>query len=200
MVAILGPFSAHFQTHFWLIFVYLAEKQTKSDVKNGYHDQPGKEISEKWSKNAFSPSGTLSVSKSGSRNRKKTGTELDRTAKSQTRQLQFRVFGNKKPHATACNQVGSSRLQPVHDTPNKCAHFEPILRTNGPELQVYSWFEPVWTGFFFGFNWKQLQLVRTGSDRFFVVPVRFFWYFRIRQPVAVAVRPKMAKKPDRTGL
>ena len=32
-VAILGPFSAHFQTHFWLIFVYLAEKQTKGNEK-----------------------------------------------------------------------------------------------------------------------------------------------------------------------
>ena len=28
-VAILGPFSAHFQTHFWAIFEYLAEEQTK---------------------------------------------------------------------------------------------------------------------------------------------------------------------------
>ena len=37
--------------------------------------------------------------------------------------------------------------------------------------------------------------------RFFAVSVRFFLYFRIRQPVAVAVavRPKIAKKPDRTG-
>ena len=33
MVAILGPFSAHFQTHFRLIFVYLAEKQTKGNQK-----------------------------------------------------------------------------------------------------------------------------------------------------------------------
>ena len=32
-VAILGPFSAHFQTHFRLIFVYLAEKQTKGNEK-----------------------------------------------------------------------------------------------------------------------------------------------------------------------
>ena len=30
-VAILEPFSAHFQSHFWLIFVYLAEEQTKRD-------------------------------------------------------------------------------------------------------------------------------------------------------------------------
>ena len=30
-VAILGPFSSHFQTHFRLIFVYLAEEQTKRD-------------------------------------------------------------------------------------------------------------------------------------------------------------------------
>jgi hypothetical protein len=28
-VAILGPFSGHFQTHFRVIFEYLAEKQTK---------------------------------------------------------------------------------------------------------------------------------------------------------------------------
>ena len=32
-VAILGPFSAHFQTHFRLIFVCLAEKQTKGNEK-----------------------------------------------------------------------------------------------------------------------------------------------------------------------
>jgi hypothetical protein len=32
-VAILGPFLAHFQTHFRLIFVYLAEKQTKGNEK-----------------------------------------------------------------------------------------------------------------------------------------------------------------------
>ena len=32
-VAILGPFSAHFQTHFGLIFVCLAEKQTKGNEK-----------------------------------------------------------------------------------------------------------------------------------------------------------------------
>jgi hypothetical protein len=31
----------------------------KNDVKNGYHEHHGKEISEKWSKNAFSPPGTL---------------------------------------------------------------------------------------------------------------------------------------------
>ena len=62
MVAILGPFLAHFQTHFWLIFMYLAEKQTKgneNDVKNGYHEHPGKENLEKWCKNAFFPPGTL---------------------------------------------------------------------------------------------------------------------------------------------
>ena len=65
-VAILGPFSAHFQTHFRLIFMYLAEKQTKvtendveNDAKNGYREHPGKEILEKWSKNAFFPSGTV---------------------------------------------------------------------------------------------------------------------------------------------
>ena len=29
-VAILGPFSGHFQTHFQVIFEYLAEEQTKS--------------------------------------------------------------------------------------------------------------------------------------------------------------------------
>ena len=28
-VAILEPFSGHFQTHFWVIFEYLAEEQTK---------------------------------------------------------------------------------------------------------------------------------------------------------------------------
>ena len=46
--------------------MYLAEKQTKvtendveNDVKNGYHEHPGKEILEKWSKNAFFPSGTV---------------------------------------------------------------------------------------------------------------------------------------------
>ena len=31
----------------------------KNDVKNGYHEHPGKEILEKWSKNAFFPLGTL---------------------------------------------------------------------------------------------------------------------------------------------
>jgi hypothetical protein len=31
----------------------------KNDIKNGYCEHPGKEILEKWSKNAFSPSGTL---------------------------------------------------------------------------------------------------------------------------------------------
>ena len=52
MVAILGPFSAHFQTHFQLIFVYWqTNKQNgmKNDVKNGYHEHPRKEILEKWS-------------------------------------------------------------------------------------------------------------------------------------------------------
>ena len=53
-VAILGPFSARFQTRFQLIFVYLAEKQTKgmkndgkNDVKSGYHERSEMEISEK---------------------------------------------------------------------------------------------------------------------------------------------------------
>ena len=65
-VAILGAFSAHFQTHFRLIFMYLAEKQIKvtendveNDAKNGYREHPGKEILEKWSKNAFFLSGTV---------------------------------------------------------------------------------------------------------------------------------------------
>ena len=31
----------------------------KNDVKNGYRETPGTEIIEKWSKNAFLPSGTL---------------------------------------------------------------------------------------------------------------------------------------------
>ena len=31
----------------------------KNDVKNGYRETPGMEIIEKWSKNAFFPSGTL---------------------------------------------------------------------------------------------------------------------------------------------
>ena len=30
-VAILGPFLGHFQTHFWAIFEYLAEEQTKGN-------------------------------------------------------------------------------------------------------------------------------------------------------------------------
>ena len=65
-VAILGPFSAHFQTHFRLIFVYLAgnkQKGTKNgmenDVKNSYRETPGKRKLEKWSKNAIFSSGTL---------------------------------------------------------------------------------------------------------------------------------------------
>ena len=33
MVAILGSLSVHFQTHFWVIFVYLAGKQTKGNEK-----------------------------------------------------------------------------------------------------------------------------------------------------------------------
>ena len=42
-----------------------------------------------------------------------------------------------------------------------------------------NWFGPVFCGFL---------RFRSG----------FFIYFRIRQPVAVAVRPKIAKKPDQT--
>jgi len=60
--------------HFWLIFklifgsflcIWQRNKQkgtkndVKNDVKNGYREHPGKEILEKWSKNAFFPSGTL---------------------------------------------------------------------------------------------------------------------------------------------
>ena len=47
-VAILEPFSGHFQTHFWVIFEYLAEPQRnkqkvakneiQNDVKNVYHE------------------------------------------------------------------------------------------------------------------------------------------------------------------
>ena len=34
-VAILGSFSTHFQTHFWLIFVYLAEEQISNISSKG---------------------------------------------------------------------------------------------------------------------------------------------------------------------
>ena len=33
MVAIFGPFSAHFQSHFQVIFMYLAGEQTKGNEK-----------------------------------------------------------------------------------------------------------------------------------------------------------------------
>ena len=33
--------------------------RVENDAKNGYHENPGKEILEKWSKNAFFPSGTV---------------------------------------------------------------------------------------------------------------------------------------------
>ena len=58
MVAILGPFSAHFQTHFQLIFVYLAEKQTKGSEKWCEKCLLWAPWEEKWSKNAFYPSDT----------------------------------------------------------------------------------------------------------------------------------------------
>jgi len=55
----------HFQLIFKLIFgsflcIWQRNKQKgmKNDVKNGYREHPGKEIFEKWSKNAFFPSGT----------------------------------------------------------------------------------------------------------------------------------------------
>jgi hypothetical protein len=35
------------------------KNDAKNDVKNGYREHPGKEILEKWSKNAFFPPGTL---------------------------------------------------------------------------------------------------------------------------------------------
>ena len=60
MVAIFGPFSAHFQLHFWIIFGCLAEEwsewtknETKNDMKNGYREHPETQTSRKWSKNAF---------------------------------------------------------------------------------------------------------------------------------------------------
>ena len=57
-------------SHFWAIFgsfscIWQRNKQrgikndVKNDVKNGYHEHPGKENLEKWSKNAFFPPGTL---------------------------------------------------------------------------------------------------------------------------------------------
>ena len=60
-IAILGPFSGHFQTHFWAIFEYLAEEQKQkgtkngmqNDVKNVYCERSGKENLEKWWENAF---------------------------------------------------------------------------------------------------------------------------------------------------
>ena len=69
---------------------------------------------------------------------------------------------------------------------------------------VYYSLQPVWTGLdrFFsvltGSGRNRFKPVRRSFLRFFAVPVRFFLYFRIRQPVAVAVRPKMEKK-NRTG-
>ena len=51
-----------------------------------------------------------------------------------------------------------------------------------------------------------MAAVQTGSNRFLVVlnqfssvSVRFFLYFQTRQPVAVPVHQKKAKKPDWTG-
>ena len=61
-VAILEPFSAHFKLIFGsFLCIWQSNKQKgiKNDVKNGYHEHPGKEILEKWGKNAFFPSGTL---------------------------------------------------------------------------------------------------------------------------------------------
>ena len=57
-------------SHSWAIFssflcIWQRNKQKetkngmKNDVKNGYRETPGMEIIEKWSKNAFFPSGTL---------------------------------------------------------------------------------------------------------------------------------------------
>ena len=48
--------------------MYLAEKQTKgneNDVKNGYHEHPGKENLEKWCENAFFSPGTAKKMKNG---------------------------------------------------------------------------------------------------------------------------------------
>ena len=60
MVAILGPFSTHFHTHFssfLCIWQRNKQKGMKNDVKNdekmGYCEHLRKEILEKWSKNAF---------------------------------------------------------------------------------------------------------------------------------------------------
>ena len=50
------------------------------------------------------------------------------------------------------------------------------------------------------FNWVWFKPVATGFLQFFAVLVQFFLYFHIRQPVAVAVRSKIAKKLDQTGL
>ena len=39
------------------------KNDVKNDVKNGYHEHPGKENLEKWSKNAFFPPGPRHTAK-----------------------------------------------------------------------------------------------------------------------------------------
>ena len=56
MVAILGPFSAHFRTHSNKMALKM---EWKNDVKNSYHETLRKGNLEKWSKNAFFSLGTL---------------------------------------------------------------------------------------------------------------------------------------------
>ena len=125
------------------------------------------------------------------------------------------------------------------DTPLKSAHFEPILKRNGPKLHELwpKWYVLAESDFvwhliivffgvleglychknFIGNNYTPYTIV---YNRFYPIylgkiPVLltnakvverlawtdlnwFFWYFQTRQPVAVPVHPKIAKKPDWT--
>ena len=58
-------------------------------------------------------------------------TELDRLGPDW--RLRLHAFQNKK---TARNRTGCNRLQPDLGTPQKSAHFEHILKRNGPEMHV----------------------------------------------------------------
>ena len=183
-----------------------------------------------------------SVWKSGSRNRKKTTTELNWTAKKPDRQLQFRLFGNEKPLRTARNRVVLNWLQPVHGTTwayseekrarIACSMAKTICyariwlcaasctcvfwylenfyhHKNFIDKQLhtiyYGWQLILFNIYRFwsvltGCSSNQFKLIWTGFLQFFAVLVWFFLYLLISQPVAVAVRPKIAKKLDWTGL
>jgi hypothetical protein len=52
------------------------------------------------------------------------------------------------------------------------------------------------TKFYEKTSFSQFELDRTALDRFFEVQSGFGGYYHNRQPVAVAVRPNGAKKPD----